>query len=165
MADASQPHKGRLFGHTFNMIIFLDFDGVLHPAPSGEHGLFCHLDRFEAVLREFPFVKVVISSSWREGYPEDIVIGIFSEDIQRRILGITPLGDGVPPFPRHAEIQAWLSETAYRGSWIALDDAKNEFPKNCEQLLLCQTTIGFDDGVAEQLRVLLAVHQSQLLGR
>ncbi len=147
------------------MIIFLDFDGVLHPSPSGERGIFFHLDRFEAVLREFPFVKVVISSSWREGYPEDVVTGIFSEDIQRRILGITPLGDGEPPFHRHAEIQAWLSETAYRGPWIALDDAKNEFPENCEQLLLCQTAVGFDDKVAQQLRAILATHQSQLSDR
>ena len=52
------------------MILFLDFDGVLHP--EGEDHIlnggadFCFLPRLETLLREFPFVKIVISSSWRE---------------------------------------------------------------------------------------------------
>ena len=52
------------------MILFLDFDGVLHP--EGEDHIFkggvdfCFLPRLEALLREFPQVKIVISSSWRE---------------------------------------------------------------------------------------------------
>ena len=42
------------------MILFLDFDGVLHPeydrqaAPADV--AFCHLPRFEAVMREHPEV-------------------------------------------------------------------------------------------------------------
>lgn len=143
------------------MIIFLDFDGVLHPIPSVENDMFCHLERFEIVLREFPFVKIVISSSWREAYPADVITAIFSEDIQQRILGMTPPGNATP-FPRHAEIQAWLTEAGYCGPWIAVDDAETEFPKNCEQLLLCRTAIGFDEIVAQQLRVILMTHQIQL---
>ncbi|MGJ3701249.1 hypothetical protein [Variovorax sp. AFSI2.2] len=46
------------------MILFLDFDGVLHP--EGEDHIlnggvdFCFLPRLEALLREFPFVKIVM---------------------------------------------------------------------------------------------------------
>ena len=45
------------------MILFLDFDGVLHP--EGEDHIlnggvdFCFLPRLEALLREFPHVKIV----------------------------------------------------------------------------------------------------------
>jgi hypothetical protein len=52
------------------VILFLDFDGVLHP--EGEAHIhdggadFCFLPRLEALLREFPEVKIVISSAWRE---------------------------------------------------------------------------------------------------
>lgn len=72
------------------MIIFLDFDGVLHPSPSGYQGIFCHLERFETVMREHPYIRIVISSSWRETYPWDVCTGIFSTDVQGRIIGMTP---------------------------------------------------------------------------
>jgi hypothetical protein len=48
-------------------IFFLDFDGVLHPQyehePVPTELAFCHLARFEAILREFPSVEIVISST------------------------------------------------------------------------------------------------------
>lgn len=34
------------------MIIFLDFDGVLHDYEGTAKNLFCHVPRFSAVLRE-----------------------------------------------------------------------------------------------------------------
>lgn len=52
------------------MILFLDFDGVLHPlftlpelSPE-ESRPFCYLPRFAAVLHDYPHVEVVISSTW-----------------------------------------------------------------------------------------------------
>ena len=55
------------------MIVFLDFDGVLHPEfdpddperPKQNSDLFCRLPLIEAVLREFSQVEIVISSAWR----------------------------------------------------------------------------------------------------
>lgn len=55
------------------MILFLDFDGVLHP--EGEDHIlnggvdFCFLPRLESLLREFPHVKIVISSSLARASP------------------------------------------------------------------------------------------------
>ena len=64
-------YEGRwIWAGRFGLILFLDFDGVLHP--EGEDHIlnggadFCFLPRLEALLREFPWVKIVISSSWRE---------------------------------------------------------------------------------------------------
>lgn len=34
----------------------------------------------------------------------------------------------------------------------ALDDAVDEFPESCENLLLCAANIGFDDVVADRLK-------------
>lgn len=137
------------------MVVFLDFDGVLHPRPNDHRGKFCHLERFERVLRRFSFVNVVISSSWRETYPEDVIIALFSEDIQARILGVTPVGDGGPPHCRYNEILKWLELSDYVGCWIALDDAELEFPLSCPNLLACSTNVGFDDMIALQFEARL----------
>ena len=66
------------------MILFLDFDGVLHPEYSDravpDEIAFCHLPRFEAVLRDFPNVEIVISSTWRYHLPLDALRERFSAD-------------------------------------------------------------------------------------
>lgn len=43
------------------MLIFLDFDGVLHDFGCAAKGLFCHAPRFAAVLRDHPNIEVVVS--------------------------------------------------------------------------------------------------------
>lgn len=133
------------------MIIFLDFDGVLHPRPNDWRGKFCHLERLERVLREYPNVQLVISSSWRDTYPLDVITALFSDDIQPRILGTTPLGDGEKPYSRFEEIKGWLRQSGHFGAWLALDDAVAEFPVNTPQLVPCITSVGFDDQVARLL--------------
>lgn len=40
------------------MLLFLDFDGVLHPRSTIEYRL-VHIPRFKGVLRDFPHVQVV----------------------------------------------------------------------------------------------------------
>jgi len=71
--------------------LFLDFDGVLHPEPCFDRSrLFCQLPVLEAVLRDFPEVDIVISSSWRELLHLDDLKSLFSGDIAWRIVGVTP---------------------------------------------------------------------------
>lgn len=71
------------------MILFLDFDGVLHPFHR-PLGTFVLLSYFEDVLRDFPAVNIVISSTWREEYSLPQLQKFFSEDIARRIIDVTP---------------------------------------------------------------------------
>ena len=53
------------------MILFLDFDGVVHPA----HGeLFTEVDRVARWLDGWPAVDVVVSSSWREVHPQSELV-------------------------------------------------------------------------------------------
>lgn len=146
------------------MILFLDFDGVLHPIPTKDRNLLCHIPRLEDVLREFPHVQVVISSLWRATHDLPSLQAYFSEDIRPRIIGVTPFTEA-PPFPgcewfiiakvRHAEIMQWIKDNNYTGSWLALDDAYNEFPDDCPQLIECITEIGFGPRVADHLRSML----------
>ena len=75
------------------MILFLDFDGVLHPQyehePVPTELAFCHLARFEALMRKFPSVEIVISSTWREQFSMEVLRAKFSTDIAARIIGRT----------------------------------------------------------------------------
>lgn len=130
------------------MILFLDFDGVTHfvfplkHRTDDENQHFAFLPRLEAVLRDHPDWKVVISSSWREVYPWDKILDYFSADIQPRIIGATPvLKTKEPPYPAHPrflEIQLYLADNNHQASqWIALDDDAQLFPPDCPNLVLC----------------------------
>lgn len=70
---------------TNTMLLFLDFDGVLHPQYDGEptpvSELFCHLPRFESILQDFPSVEIVISSTWRNQFTLEELRSRFSPDI------------------------------------------------------------------------------------
>jgi hypothetical protein len=141
------------------MILFLDFDGVLHS--DGTDGpnapLFCKLPDLEALLRQFPRVRVVISSTWREHHSLDELRVHFSPGMRTRIIGSTPGprrdGYGYAPAQREDEIVAWL--VANGGSdqpWVALDDADWQFSQHLDQLVVCNHETGFDDRARDELR-------------
>ncbi|WP_460488601.1 HAD domain-containing protein [Curvibacter fontanus] len=48
-----------------NLYLFLDFDGILRPEGVGPELEFCHLQSFESLMRQYPQVWLVWSSSWR----------------------------------------------------------------------------------------------------
>src|SRR5690349_11442888 len=106
------------------MILFLDFDGVLHPfpAPADPARWFCNLPRLETVLRDFPAVQIVITSTWREAYPLPKLANIFAADITPRVVGMTPvlqirsLAD--VEAVREREIEAYLAELPEWAPWI-----------------------------------------------
>lgn len=148
-----------------SMILFLDFDGVLHPQYDGEptpvSEIFCHLPRFKSVMRDFPFVDIVISSTWRNQFTLEELRSRFSPDIAVRIIGVTPqieCADGdYLPVRREDEILEWL-ERAGRSCtpWIALDDAAWQFKKHRDRLVACTWYVGLNDEVELKLRSALA---------
>lgn len=144
------------------MILFLDFDGVLHPVSAKVADCFSHLPRLEKVLREFPHVQVVISSMWRaDGI--DFCRKYFSDDIKQRVIDLTPFSDEPAnkfgPFylawTRHKEIMTWIERNDYKGPWMALDDDWRGFPKGCPQLLWCESEDAFDAAAEAKLRNVL----------
>lgn len=145
------------------MILFLDFDGTTHPIPCKDETFFCHLERIEGVLRDWPDVKVVISSWWRASHTLEALRDFFSEDIQPRIIGVTPWeGSTLNPDgiviakSRYDECLAWMAENGYTGPWGALDDAVGEFPHNCPNLIQCFSDKGFEPSTEITLRLHLA---------
>ena len=144
----------------FGMILFLDFVGVLHPEAEGhlpnDGTDFCFLPRLEALLREFPHVRIVISSSWRERLPLEVLLAPFAKDVQARIIGVTPpRGSGVPHSFAHreGEILAWLQiKGAVKQPWVALDDAEWQFDRYKDHLVVCGSFVGFDGEAEAALR-------------
>jgi len=147
------------------MILFLDFDGVLHPQYDGQavpkDVAFCHLPRFEAVMRDFPQVDIVISSTWRTQFALEGLRAWFSPDIARRIIGVTPclVATGLPvPPSREQEILQWMSMNQRTNEpWVAVDDMEWEFKAHRSKLVPCKSFLGFDDLAAQLLRQRLDV--------
>jgi hypothetical protein len=134
------------------MILFLDFDGVLHSGPCKDAQMFCHVPLFEEVMREFPTVRIVISSSWAKHYAWDELTSPFSEGIRNRVLGHTPSHKSIILRPalkyalRAVEIAAWLIINGeISESWNALDDRPNWILLNETNLIRCETAMGFDE--------------------
>ena len=139
--------------------LFLDFDGVLHPQYDGEptpkEVCFCHLPRFEAVMRRHPGVQIVISSTWRQQFGMLQLRAFFSADIAHRIVGITPTypADGPPRMHiREWEILQWLQQHhASNKPWVALDDSQGDFRDYRHRVVFCQPWEGLSEHRAVQL--------------
>lgn len=148
-------------------LLFLDFDGVMHPVGCEIDRYFCHLALLEAWLRRRPGVGVVISSSWREVHPVSEMQSYFAQDIGSRILGATPLirrdrraqYGAEPPvtrFEREVEITRWLHESgANGGSWAALDDQAWLFSPGNDRLVLCAGDVGLTQRELAEVEAIL----------
>jgi hypothetical protein len=155
------------------MWIFLDIDGVLVPEkkfdrliPQEDYMKFdpdC-LNEFENVLRRFTEAKVVISSSWREIFPFEVIPPLFSPDIKARIVGVTPLLETKIihnfQFLRHQEVLEYLRQNQAEGSsWVAVDDIPEHYAPNAP-VVATDPYIGFDDSSAKNLTQYLSTFRS-----
>lgn len=150
------------------MIVFLDFDGVLHPENvKSQEPLLCRLPRVEEVIREFPRAEIVISSTWRLRWwdPEIATQEMrkhFSADIAPRVTGVTPncldldwraAPDGLSLYPRHWECETWLRAHRPPGTdWLAMDDRAYLFRPFCKNLMVVNRATGFSLANAQELR-------------
>ncbi len=142
-------------GHTARMaskLLFLDFDGVLHPISAGEDRHFCRTSLLAATLAGFEgIVQVVISSDRRGYYTLDELKAMLPAGLATYVVGVTPLHPG----NRLEEIRAFVAMHAPDSDWRALDDDFLSFPKGFPQLIRCDGFVGFDDECATQLRIWL----------
>ena len=107
------------------MLVFLDFDGVLHPYPCSDSEYFCWMDNLESVLHTFSNTEVIISSSWREHYDFSALQQLFPKSIQKQIIGVTPVitESSYDEGGRELEIVLWLQQQKREHeNWIAIDD-------------------------------------------
>ena len=139
----------------FRLVLFLDFDGVLHPDNCGPHEQFCYVGNFANAMRLVdPLHKmpVVISSTWRYLHSLKELREKFPEDIAAQIVGITsyqtndelgPIEDWatfggfeLKEMHRQLEIMHWMKAHAPQGDWIAIDDRPGFFQKDESRLFV-----------------------------
>lgn len=122
-------------------LLFLDFDGVIHPLNADSKGLqhFCWLPVLAQLLEQHDDVRIVVHSTWRYDHTDDEL---------RTLLG--PLGPrfvgSAPRAPREQAIEMVLG--ANKGtvvSHIALDDDAKEFSGSTVNLLPVEPHLGISD--------------------
>jgi hypothetical protein len=135
------------------VIVFLDFDGVLHPFGDRHVRPFCDLPRFEAVMRHAPDASIVVTSSQREHQTLTQLRAPFAPDVATRVVGVTP---ALPLHSatdlagsRYREILAYLGAKPGSGPWLAIDDDVTLYPAGLPELLVCED--GFSAREAVQL--------------
>lgn len=141
------------------MLLFLDVDGVLHGDVVHEPQLLlAHLPALESVLRARQAVEVVISSTWRLTRTLDELRALFSADIARRIISVTPQWRDIQDdatwgtYVREAEIEAWLRTNGrVWEKWVALDDQRGLFRPFCKNLIQTCPATGLDDTTVAEL--------------
>jgi len=144
------------------MILFIDFDGVLHPIQRSEPD-FCRLELLWEILRACPNVEVVFSTSWREIYTtQELVMRVTKgggENLTHRIIGSNPSTPrarstyvaGAQP-TRHVECERWLAENGQQHrAWLALDDIPEIFPPSSPTLYLVNGRTGLTEVDVEKL--------------
>ena len=152
------------------MILALDFDGVMHPVNSTREPKFCRLNLLEQWLRKRPVVDVIVSSSWRVVHPLDLLQSFFAEDLQARVIGVTPLAHrllgpswsrpdaerAVAIGERQFEIEQWIADSGLPARpWVALDDDPPLFRPDCQRLVLCASEVGLTEAHLEQLDAMI----------
>ena len=128
--------------------LYLDFDGVLHPNFVGKDLLFCHMQKLTNAIVGKP-LRIVISSSWRFHENIDYLKTLFEPTTRSLIFGCTgPAYIG--KWARWNEIKKHANTNGVT-DWVALDDARMEFPPECDELILCDGKIGLQDSQIQQL--------------
>ena len=140
-------------------ILFLDFDGVLHPEHCHESRHFCCLPILEDALRQVPECQIVITSTWRLEQSYETLRKRFSPDIAAMIEGVTPrycdltnVPNTLVGYEREAECHAWLwaNDVPHR-RWVAVDDRSWLYRPFCKSLFLVDGRAGLTQATGSQL--------------
>lgn len=132
-------------------VLFLDFDGCLHPdnvrrvdgAPvllAEGSQLFEHTQRLVGLLEPYPDLRVVLATSWVKVFGFDEALGRLPTSLRSRVVGTT--------YEFCDDIQEWMELSRFdqvmryvTGNdikhWVALDDDNNCWPEFLERNLVC----------------------------
>ena len=129
------------------MLIFLDFDGVLHSAHAFRaEQMFSQLSVFEPFFRqpEFADIQFVVSSTWRHNRSLEELRAPFSADFHARIVGKTPEYVATSPIAeRVQEILCYLEDhLCEHEPWLALDDCRSYFDRHADKVFFCTAGTG-----------------------
>ncbi len=126
-------------------VLFLDFDGVLHPAEVGRfrtppsirclepgHELFESVPVLEAALAPYPTVKIVLSTTWVRVLGYERARARLSPGLQARVIGGTyhnraDRESGFAQWSRYLQIVHDLARRRPK-RWLAIDDDAEGWP-------------------------------------
>ncbi|MDA0573241.1 HAD domain-containing protein [Burkholderia gladioli] len=142
--------------------LLLDFDGVLHGADEEVHfgktdilrnrRLFVWLPILENILKPYPEVEVIVSSSWRLKLDDENLVKVLGS-LGSRFAGVV----GSRSASRADEIRAEVSRRKLR-KWLAIDDHPTVVAasKRNSHFIACQSHLGLGErAVQERLRAAL----------
>lgn len=125
-------------------LMYFDFDGTLHPKgclwgasgpsldPAGGHKLFEHARLLEAILGEYPTVRLVLDSMWTEKLGVNGALAHLSTSLRRRVVGTT-LEVATPRLPslQLSPSERILLDVERRepAGWVALDPGGGDWPQ------------------------------------
>lgn len=145
-----------------DVILFLDFDGVLHAVRQthidrgGESHPFCWLPILSELLEPYPEVKIIVSSDWRCSTSDEELKQLLGP-LAGRFLGVVQEYDALS---RAEEIFAEVRRRNLT-RWLAVDDhpsvvsARSEEPR----FVACEAAFGISStAVQEELRAKLEQH-------
>lgn len=160
------------------IILFLDFDGVLHPLFNiGQDGRtatiykgpsFVHAPRLAELLAPYlGRIEIVISSSWGRTRSLEQLKALLPPAIAARVTDTTWIEGLEPDTPsavatRYGCIDQWLrfKRPGYAGQWLALDDDYRDWPSDqLHRLVVVRGTLAspaVQTELADRLRLLLA---------
>ncbi|SEB92127.1 hypothetical protein SAMN02787142_0566 [Burkholderia sp. WP9] len=138
---------------TGGLILYLDYDGVLHPenvhmrtgrgpyieSPEG-HSLFEHAELLERVLLPYPDVRIVLSTSWVRVYKSVArVARRLTPELRERVVGATFHASMEQESFRQAPrgLQIWSDVLRRKpDDWLAVDDDYLHWPTWCRDKLV-----------------------------
>ncbi len=140
------------------VILFLDFDGVLHPDEVYRYPgkgivlktaclpvecenleLFCYMPALEKVLADFPLVKIVLSTSWVKEIGFDRTSKRLSPALRERVIGATFHSRHTPDWnrmTRYSQIVEHVERHHLGRRWIAVDDDDCGWPRSMSDRLV-----------------------------
>ena len=125
-----------------NKLLFLDFDGVLHPTHFAGEDPFNRVHLLEETLAGSN-IGIVISSSWRFTHSLEKLQKLLPNSISSLLIGVTG-SPVIGKHPRYREIMNFLHSHGV-SNWKALDDSYWEFPSPCPELIRCNPNTGITE--------------------
>lgn len=145
-------------------VLYLDFDGVLHPSQvfrrrggglhlpvhfqERGHRLFEHAGLLVELLEPYPDVGVILSTSWVRVLGYDKARSHLPADLASKVVGATyhsRMQYGRPEFEQMSRGQQVLADVERRrpGAWLAVDDDGELWPAtHLEKLVLSHPDAG-----------------------
>ena len=156
------------------MILFLDYDGVLHPDEAYHtkkgvvlrcdgHNLFEHAQLLADLVDPYPHVQIVLSTSWvwALGYTE--ARARLPEQLQARVKGATWHSQMEDRFmwrhyTRHSQIDSYVKRHLLT-NWIAIDNDDIGWPESERHRLVHTNDWGGIGDTAVQNELLLKIQE------